>query len=126
MSFFTQRLIASIHWYQRTISAGRERRCKYQPTCSAYAVESIEIHGALKGTMLASWRLMRCNPWSKGGVDWVPKKGMWPTPPLNYEQLIEYRRLHEQSGGEAAPDHSDPGGVASTAQERKRDNASQA
>ena len=124
MRFFTRGLRTAIRCYQRTISAGRERRCKYQPTCSAYAMESIEVHGALKGTMLASWRLMRCNPWSKGGVDWVPQKGMWPTPPLNYEQLMEYRQLHEQGDGKATSDHSNLGGVVSTL--RKQDNASQA
>lgn len=126
MNLLSRSLIAAIHWYQKNISAGTGRRCKYQPTCSAYALESIEVHGALKGTILASWRLLRCNPWSKGGVDWVPSEGMWPTAPLNYEQLMEYRQLHEQGEREAAPDHSDLGGAAHTVREevRERDNAS--
>lgn len=46
--------------------------CRYYPTCSSYAIEAIRIHGALKGTALALWRILRCNPFSKGGVDPVP------------------------------------------------------
>jgi uncharacterized protein len=61
-----------IHAYQRWISPRRPRRCKYEPTCSAYAVESIERYGALRGSLMASWRLLRCNPFSHGGFDPVP------------------------------------------------------
>ncbi len=46
------------------------RRCKYHPTCSEYAVEAINEFGAARGVVLAAWRLLRCNPWSKGGVDY--------------------------------------------------------
>lgn len=92
---------AAIRWYQRTISAGRGRVCRYQPTCSAYSLEAIEVHGVFKGTLLASWRILRCNPWSKGGVDWVPPHGKWPKKPLNYEELLEYRRLHDHESQEA-------------------------
>ena len=94
-------LQGAIKWYQRSISPMRERTCRYEPTCSAYALEAIKIHGALKGTILASWRILRCNPWSKGGVDFVPAKGAWPRPPMNYEELMEYRRLHDQDGQKA-------------------------
>ena len=48
--------------------------CRYTPTCSQYAIEAIEIHGALKGSLLAAWRILRCNPFSKGGYDPVPPK----------------------------------------------------
>lgn len=48
--------------------------CKYYPSCSAYALTAIEKHGALKGTALAVWRILRCNPWSLGGVDEVPDR----------------------------------------------------
>lgn len=48
------------------------RTCKYEPTCSHYAEQAIRSHGVLRGLMLASWRLLRCNPWSKGGYDPVP------------------------------------------------------
>lgn len=62
--------IAAVRWYQRTISPMFPRRCKYHPTCSEYAVEAIEMYGVSRGFVLASWRLLRCNPWSRGGVDY--------------------------------------------------------
>jgi len=46
--------------------------CKYYPSCSAYGLEAVELHGAIKGSALAVWRILRCNPWSHGGVDPVP------------------------------------------------------
>jgi uncharacterized protein len=66
--------LGPIRAYQRWISPSRPRRCKYEPTCSAYAVEAIERHGATRGTLLAAWRLLRCNPFSHGGFDPVPKR----------------------------------------------------
>ena len=45
--------------------------CKYHPTCSQYAIDAVHEFGALRGTLLATWRLLRCNPWSHGGVDFV-------------------------------------------------------
>ena len=48
--------------------------CKFTPTCSQYAIEALEIHGLLKGSVLAFWRILRCNPFSKGGFDPVPPK----------------------------------------------------
>ena len=61
--------IAPIRLYQRVISPLFPRRCKYHPTCSAYAVDAVREFGVLKGLVLAVWRLLRCNPWSHGGVD---------------------------------------------------------
>lgn len=49
--------------------------CRFYPTCSAYAIEAIEKRGVVVGTMLAIWRILRCNPFSKGGFDPVPEKG---------------------------------------------------
>jgi uncharacterized protein len=63
--------IAPIRFYQRAISPALPRRCKYHPTCSAYAVEAVKQYGILRGIVLAAWRLLRCNPWSHGGVDFV-------------------------------------------------------
>jgi putative membrane protein insertion efficiency factor len=60
---------APIVAYQRVISPAIPRRCKYEPTCSRYAVEAIQRFGVLKGLVLAGWRLLRCNPWSHGGYD---------------------------------------------------------
>lgn len=70
-------VLAPIRLYQRWISPGLPRRCRYYPTCSAYAVTSVSRHGVLKGLTLAAWRLLRCNPWSPGGVDHVPEPGRW-------------------------------------------------
>jgi uncharacterized protein len=60
---------APIVVYQRLISPAIPRRCKYEPTCSRYAVEAIRRYGILRGLVLAGWRLLRCNPWSYGGYD---------------------------------------------------------
>ncbi len=62
-------LLAPIIAYQRVISPAIPRRCKYEPTCSRYAVEAIREYGILRGLVLAGWRLLRCNPWSYGGYD---------------------------------------------------------
>lgn len=61
-----------IRGYQRYISPFFPQQCRYYPTCSAYAVEAITLHGAIRGSGLGAWRLLRCNPWSKGGIDRVP------------------------------------------------------
>jgi uncharacterized protein len=62
-------LIAPIRVYRRWISPAFAPRCRYYPTCSTYAVQSIRELGPLRGSILAAWRLLRCNPWSHGGVD---------------------------------------------------------
>jgi uncharacterized protein len=62
-------MLAPIIIYQRVISPAIPRRCKYEPTCSRYAVEAIREYGILRGLVLAGWRLLRCNPWSYGGYD---------------------------------------------------------
>jgi putative membrane protein insertion efficiency factor len=67
-------LLALIGAYQRWISPAFPRRCRYEPTCSAYAVQSIRRFGAARGTLLAGWRVLRCNPFSHGGFDPVPDR----------------------------------------------------
>ena len=62
-------LLGLIAVYQRWISPGLPRRCRYEPTCSAYAAEAIRELGPLRGAVVAGWRLLRCNPFSSGGVD---------------------------------------------------------
>jgi putative membrane protein insertion efficiency factor len=67
---FARRLvIAPIRFYQLVISPALPRRCKYEPTCSLYAVQAIRRFGILRGLVLAAWRLLRCNPFSHGGFD---------------------------------------------------------
>ena len=63
--------LALLRLYQAVISPVLPVRCKYYPTCSAYAVEAIRSFGILKGIALAGWRLLCCNPWSAGGIDRV-------------------------------------------------------
>lgn len=67
-------LLFLIRFYQRAVSPLKKPSCKYVPTCSNYAVQAIERHGALKGAALAFFRILRCNPFSRGGYDPVPEK----------------------------------------------------
>ncbi|MDQ0582158.1 membrane protein insertion efficiency factor YidD [Streptomyces rishiriensis] len=72
-------LLALIKLYQWTISPLLGPVCKYYPSCSHYGYTAIDRHGAIKGTALTAWRILRCNPWSLGGVDHVPprKRPRW-------------------------------------------------
>lgn len=65
-------LIAGIRFYQKVLSPMKRTKCPYIPSCSQYGLEAIEKYGALKGSLLAVWRILRCNPFSKGGFDPVP------------------------------------------------------
>ena len=65
-------LIAMIRFYQKFLSPLKHTRCPYTPTCSQYGLEAIQKYGAFKGSLLACWRILRCNPFSKGGYDPVP------------------------------------------------------
>jgi uncharacterized protein len=62
-------LLAPIRAYQRFVSPALPRRCKYHPTCSAYAIDAVRELGVVRGLILAGWRLLRCNPFSHGGYD---------------------------------------------------------
>ena len=67
--------------YQRAISPAFPRRCKYHPTCSEYAVQAIRGYGLMRGSVLAAWRLLRCNPLSHGGYDPVSAQTLFrPVP----------------------------------------------
>lgn len=70
-----------VTFYRNFISPALPPSCRYAPSCSTYAVESVMTHGIIKGTILATWRILRCNPWSHGGVDHVPPKGRWTSDP---------------------------------------------
>jgi putative membrane protein insertion efficiency factor len=67
--------------YKRLVSPLMPRACRFHPTCSEYAAQAVEIHGALKGSALAAGRLLRCNPWSAGGFDPVPNATVSARPP---------------------------------------------
>jgi uncharacterized protein len=62
-------VVAPVVAYQRLVSPALPRRCKYEPTCSRYAVDAVREYGILRGLVLGVWRLLRCNPWSYGGYD---------------------------------------------------------
>ena len=66
--------IGLIRLYQKYISPLKRPCCKYYPSCSEYAVSAIGRFGAVRGSILGLWRILRCNPWSMGGVDYVPEK----------------------------------------------------
>ena len=63
--------IGLVHLYRRLVSPLLPPSCKYHPSCSQYALEALRRYGLVRGSILAGWRLLRCNPWSHGGVDKV-------------------------------------------------------
>ncbi|NYT37791.1 membrane protein insertion efficiency factor YidD [Allopusillimonas soli] len=67
-------LVAPIRFYRYFLSPWVGHGCRFTPTCSAYAIEAIETHGAVKGSYLAACRIGRCHPWCKGGHDPVPPR----------------------------------------------------
>jgi putative membrane protein insertion efficiency factor len=67
-------LISLIRFYQRRISPYKKPCCRFYPTCSAYAIEAIEKKGVLRGGLMSVWRILRCNPFCKGGFDPVEKE----------------------------------------------------
>jgi len=64
--------IALLRFYRRWLSPLLPRVCRFHPSCSEYAREAVELHGLARGGRLAVWRLLRCQPWSRGGFDPVP------------------------------------------------------
>ena len=68
-------MIAIVRWYQKFISPYKPSCCRFTPTCSAYAIEAFEKRGFFMGLLLTVWRILRCNPFCKGGYDPVPEHG---------------------------------------------------
>ena len=66
--------VSIIKFYRKYLSPLKTTKCPYFPSCSQYGLEAVEQYGALVGGMLAIWRILRCNPFSKGGYDPVPQK----------------------------------------------------
>jgi uncharacterized protein len=79
-------LIVPIRLYQRWISPAIAPRCRYYPTCSGYAVEALRELGPIRGTILAGWRLLRCNPFSHGGVDELSERRLFRNTPTRSER----------------------------------------
>ena len=74
MSVLRLLAVLPIRVYQRLLSPLVGQRCKYYPSCSEYAAQAIQRYGILRGLVLAGWRLLRCNPWSRGGFDPVEEQ----------------------------------------------------
>jgi uncharacterized protein len=69
--------IGGVYAYRYTLGALFPATCKYHPSCSQYAIEALRRYGLFRGSVLAAWRLLRCNPWSHGGVDHVEDQGLF-------------------------------------------------
>ena len=80
-------VLGLIKFYRKCISPLFPPKCKYYPTCSTYALKAVERFGAVRGTALAVWRILRCNPWSMGGIDHVPDKFTLKRQYFNYNSL---------------------------------------
>ena len=65
-------LVLLVRIYQWTLRPFIGPHCRFEPHCSAYAIEALRAHGALRGVALSAWRVLRCNPWNAGGFDPVP------------------------------------------------------
>lgn len=87
-------LCAPIRFYQRFISPGLGRNCRFTPTCSQYGIEAIQTHGCIKGLLLAAWRIARCNPLGRWGFDPVPPKGRWVNPERKLSVSKLFKRRH--------------------------------
>lgn len=80
MSVLAALLALPIRGYRRFLSPMLGSNCRFLPSCSEYALEALELHGAFKGSILAAGRILRCNPLFPGGYDPVPPKGKWVSP----------------------------------------------
>ena len=76
MSTMARVVVFVIGVYRRAISPAFPRRCRFEPTCSAYTIEAVREYGALRGLGLGLWRIVRCHPFNPGGVDPVPRRSV--------------------------------------------------
>jgi uncharacterized protein len=77
-------LLGLIRLYRVTLSGWLGGQCRFYPTCSRYAEDAIRLHGAMRGTLMAAWRIARCGPFTAGGVDHVPA----PARSIGYDAVI--------------------------------------
>jgi putative membrane protein insertion efficiency factor len=73
--------VLPIRAYQRLISPLTPPSCRFEPSCSEYGAQAILVHGVVKGTLLGTWRILRCHPFTPGGSDPVPQRGRWKSGP---------------------------------------------
>jgi uncharacterized protein len=69
--------VGGVYLYRYTLGVVFPATCKYHPSCSQYAIDALRQYGLARGSVLAGWRLLRCNPWSHGGVDKVEDQGLF-------------------------------------------------
>ena len=92
-------LLWLIAGYQRWISPAFPRRCKYEPTCSAYAAQAVRELGPVRGSIVAGWRLLRCNPLSNGGIDDLRDRRLFRERPLRALEASTAPRPHVHVSG---------------------------
>jgi uncharacterized protein len=93
---------AAVGLYQRFVSPALPRRCKYEPTCSAYVVSALRSYGAARGLVLGGWRLLRCNPFSHGGYDPVEAQTLFRRRDLGSGHVLA-REDHRGDRRDAGP-----------------------
>ena len=78
-----QALLLLVRGYRYWLKPWLGNSCRFEPSCSSYALQALQHHGAARGAALAGWRLLRCHPWCDGGCDAVPERwtAAWSTPP---------------------------------------------
>ncbi len=81
-------LVGAVKTYQYTLRPFIGAHCRFEPSCSCYAIHALRRHGAARGSALAAWRVLRCNPWTPGGYDPVPDSptSTQPLPPTDTRQ----------------------------------------
>lgn len=99
-------LVLAIQGYRRFISPLTPQTCRYYPSCSAYGAQAIRTHGAGKGTLLTGWRVLRCNPWTPGGVDHVPERGHWRAPAVDPREPLTDPVVATEAASEPGPESS--------------------
>lgn len=78
-----------VHLYRSLISPALPQRCKYYPSCSTYAMQSVRELGVVRGSIVAAWRLARCNPWSHGGIDELADRSLFRDPQADCDHADE-------------------------------------
>lgn len=90
-------LILLIRGYQVCISPLLGNNCRFSPSCSAYTIKAIEVHGSIKGLLLGIMRIARCHPFGSCGVDPVPAKGKWKSTPQEKKEFQDSKCNHQNS-----------------------------
>ena len=94
-------LVGLLHAYRLLISPLYGNVCRYHPSCSAYALRAVSVHGSVRGSWLAARRLLRCHPWARGGYDPVPGTPEW-------EEEARERAASSAAGPDSTPHRSTP------------------